>query len=49
MLAGLLPGARHVTQTHSGHNIHLEQPQLVVAAVRDVLDAARSGGTLSAP
>src|SRR5215470_4744340 len=32
-LAGLVPGARHVTQTHSGHNIHQEQPQLVIDAI----------------
>ena len=36
-LAALVPGARH--DTNSGHNIHREQPQLVVAAIRDVGDA----------
>ncbi|MEP7329637.1 MAG: alpha/beta hydrolase, partial [Betaproteobacteria bacterium] len=29
-LARLVPHAKHVTDTHSGHNIHHEQPQLVV-------------------
>ncbi|MGA9276174.1 alpha/beta fold hydrolase, partial [Ilumatobacter sp.] len=38
-LAELVPGATHVTDTNSGHNIHLVQPQLVVEAVRDVIAA----------
>ena len=41
-LAGLFPGGRHVTDTHSHHYIHLEQPQLVVAAIREVIDAVRA-------
>ena len=40
-LAALVPGARHDKKTHSGHNIHREQPQLVVGAIRDVVDAVR--------
>lgn len=36
-------GARHVTETASGHHIHVEQPQLVVDAIREVVDAVRSG------
>jgi pimeloyl-ACP methyl ester carboxylesterase len=42
-LAALVPGARHEEKTHSGHNIHREQPQLVVKAIRDVVDAVRQG------
>ena len=42
-LAALVPGARHDKNTNSGHNIHREQPQLVVATIRDVVDAAREG------
>lgn len=42
-LAALVPGARHEKNTHSGHNIHREQPQLVVEAIRDVVDAVREG------
>ncbi|HRI43759.1 MAG TPA: alpha/beta hydrolase [Fimbriimonadaceae bacterium] len=33
--------AKHITETHSSHGIQLEQPQLVVAAVRQVVDAVR--------
>ena len=40
-LAALVPGARHYRNTNSGHNIHREQPQLVVAAIREVVDAVR--------
>ena len=44
-LAALVPGARHVTATHSGHNIHHEQPRLVVETIRDVVTAVREGRT----
>ena len=43
-LAALFPWARHVTDTRSRHYIHAEQPQLVVAAIRDVVDAVRGAG-----
>ncbi|MER6255757.1 alpha/beta hydrolase [Streptomyces sp. NPDC001584] len=35
--------ARHVTDTDSGHGIAVEQPQLVVRAIRDVVEQARAG------
>jgi pimeloyl-ACP methyl ester carboxylesterase len=38
-------GARHVTKTASGHHIHVEQPQLVIDAIRDVVGAVRGGET----
>jgi pimeloyl-ACP methyl ester carboxylesterase len=44
-LAKLAPGARHVLDTHSGHEIHKEQPQLVIDAIRAVVDAVRRGKT----
>jgi pimeloyl-ACP methyl ester carboxylesterase len=34
-------GARHVTDPGSGHHIHVERPQLVSAAIREVVDAVR--------
>jgi hypothetical protein len=40
-LAMLLPHARHVVATESGHNIHVEQPGLVIRAVRRVVRAVR--------
>jgi pimeloyl-ACP methyl ester carboxylesterase len=40
-LAKLFPSARHITKTNSRHYIHLEQPQLVVDAIREVVDIVR--------
>lgn len=48
-LAALVPGSRHVTDTHSGHDIHRERPQLVVDSIRDVLDAVHEGRTRLVP
>lgn len=39
--AGLVPGAVHITQTHSGHDIPLDNPAIVITAIRDVLSRAR--------
>lgn len=40
-LAALLPDARHVSATESEHYIQLQQPELVIGAVREVVDAVR--------
>jgi pimeloyl-ACP methyl ester carboxylesterase len=40
-LANLVPNAEHITETNSGHDIHNEQPQLVIDAIRQVVDADR--------
>lgn len=48
-LAASVPGARHVTETDSGHEIHKEQPQLVIDSIRDVVEAVRAGRTEMAP
>jgi pimeloyl-ACP methyl ester carboxylesterase len=42
-LAQLVPNAKHITDTNSGHEIHKEQPQLVIDSIRKVVDAARGG------
>ena len=42
-LAHLVPNARHVTNTNSGHEIQKEQPQLVTDAIHQVVDAVRGG------
>ncbi|WP_159013101.1 alpha/beta fold hydrolase [Acidisoma sp. S159] len=44
-LAALVPGARHITRTKSGHEIQKEQPGLVTDAVIDVVNAVRAGKT----
>jgi pimeloyl-ACP methyl ester carboxylesterase len=43
-LATLL-GAKHITDTNSGHYIAGEQPQLVIDAIRQVVEAARNGSS----
>jgi pimeloyl-ACP methyl ester carboxylesterase len=40
-LARLVPNAKHITNTNSGHEIHKEQPGLVVDAIRKVVEAVR--------
>ena len=40
-LVSQVPGARLITDPHSGHYIHQEQPQLVINEVREVVEAAR--------
>jgi pimeloyl-ACP methyl ester carboxylesterase len=42
-LAQLVPGGRLVVATESGHDIHNEQPELVLDAIRDVVLAVRAG------
>ena len=41
-LAALFPFAHHVTNTGSRHYIHLEQPQVVGDAIREVIEAIRT-------
>ena len=38
-LAILVQNAKHITDTNSGHEIHKEQPQLVIDAIREVVEA----------
>jgi hypothetical protein len=40
-LVGLSSRGRRVVCTRSGHNIHADEPELVVEAIRSVVDAAR--------
>jgi pimeloyl-ACP methyl ester carboxylesterase len=42
-LAQLVPGAKHVTDTHSGHNMMIDQARLVTDAIREVVLAIRNG------
>jgi hypothetical protein len=44
-LAELVPGAAHITDTHSGHNIMIGKAPVVIRAIRMVVDAARAGQT----
>ena len=44
-LATLVPGARHAIATESEHYIQLQQPDLVIDAVRQVVEAVRNPGS----
>ena len=47
-LAALVPNARHVIALQSGHDIHQDQPELVIEAIRQVVEAVRDPATLAA-
>jgi hypothetical protein len=44
-LARLVPGAKRIVAEQSGHNIHQDQPELVIEAIRMVVDAVRDPST----
>ena len=44
-LARLVANAKHITKTNSGHEIHKEQPQLVIDAIRQVVEAVRGAAS----
>ena len=44
-LAALVPVAVHITDTHSGHNIMIDNAPIVIQAIRMVVDAVRAGQT----
>jgi pimeloyl-ACP methyl ester carboxylesterase len=46
-LAALVPDARYVLAAESGHFIQLDQPELVIDAIRDVVAAVRAPGSWS--
>ena len=48
-LAALLPDARHVIAHESEHYIQLQQPALVIEAVREVVAAVRDPATWATP
>jgi pimeloyl-ACP methyl ester carboxylesterase len=46
-LAKLVPNAHYAIATKSAHNIHQDQPELVIAAIREVVEAVRNPSTWS--
>jgi pimeloyl-ACP methyl ester carboxylesterase len=42
-LAALVPGAVHITNTHSGHNIMIDNAPVVIRSIRRVVNAVRAG------
>lgn len=43
-LARLSSNSAHVIAAQAGHNIHVQEPQLIVEAIERLLDAADSAG-----
>jgi pimeloyl-ACP methyl ester carboxylesterase len=48
-LAALVPEGRQVIATESGHYIQVEQPDLVIEAIQQVVDAVRDPSTWTTP
>ena len=48
-LASSVPDGRLVIATESGHNIHQDQPDLVIDAIRQVVEAVRDPSSWPAP
>jgi pimeloyl-ACP methyl ester carboxylesterase len=44
-LAGLLPDTPHLTAAHSSHYIEIEQPQMVIDAIKQVVDEVHAEAT----
>jgi pimeloyl-ACP methyl ester carboxylesterase len=47
-LAKRVPNSRLAVASESGHNIHQDQPELVIDAIRDVVEAVRDPSTWTA-
>jgi hypothetical protein len=41
-LAKLVPNVKHISNTNSGHEIHKEQPQIVINSIHEVVEAVRN-------
>jgi pimeloyl-ACP methyl ester carboxylesterase len=48
-IAALAPNGRHVIVEDSGHDIHQEQPAVVVSGIRQVVEAVRDPATWGTP
>ncbi len=48
-LTTLVPNSQHIIATESGHYIQLQQPDLVITAIRQVVEAVRTPGRWATP
>jgi pimeloyl-ACP methyl ester carboxylesterase len=48
-LAMLVPGGRFIVAEESAHYVQLQQPDLVITAIQQVVDAVRDPSTWAAP
>jgi hypothetical protein len=37
-----VPNEKHISNTKSGHEIHKEQPQIVINSIHEVVEAVRN-------
>jgi len=45
-MANLSSNSKHIITTRSGHEIHLDEPELVIDAIKQVINAVKTGRTL---
>jgi len=45
-MANLSANSKHIITTKSSHEIHLDEPELVINAIREVINAVRTGKSL---
>jgi pimeloyl-ACP methyl ester carboxylesterase len=45
-MANLSTNSKHIITTKSGHEIHIDEPELVINAIKDVINAVRTGKPL---
>ena len=45
-MANLSTNSKHIITTKSGHEIHLDEPELVINAIKEVINAVRTGKPL---
>src|SRR5262245_23789431 len=45
-MANLSTNSKHIITTKSGHEIHLDEPELVINAIKEVTNAVRTGKPL---
>ena len=46
-MSNLSSDSKHIITTKSGHEIHLEEPELVINAIKEVIRAVRTGDALA--
>jgi hypothetical protein len=44
-LARLVPNARYMIASQSGHDLHQDRSEMVIAAIREVVETVRDPGT----
>jgi hypothetical protein len=45
-MAALSSNSKHIVTTKSGHEIHLSEPELVIVAIKEVIQSVKTGEKL---